>query len=597
VSNPSVLSFSEGTGDVIVDLPTLVATRAVITGDSRSGKSRMVRQLLEQTHGRIPHLIIDPEGDFPTLREKFDYLLVGRGGELAADVATAGTLAQRIFKLRASAIFDLSDMKPKPQQEYVATVLEALMEIHQHEGHPTLVIVDEAQRFAAEKTSGSRSHDALWDVSGRGGKRGFSLIAITPRISDLSKQVAGGLQNRLIFRTTLDNDVERSGKMLGFRTVEQRGELLRLGRGECFAYGPAIGTGQQVYRVRGVAETKTTHIDVTRGARPAPPPAPTAIKALVAELREFEAEAKEEKDRTEKIAAENAELRRRVEYFENLGAPAPAIDEDALQLARDEARYDEARRHERYRQVLVNSAEEAIGVCAESIVDLEGVLAGLRLTRDQLTNVIAGVGEEWVKPVPPDPAPRVMPVVPRATPTPLAPPAPRASATNNGNGSISGPGQRILDAIAFYESLGTATPSKKAIAAFCGVSPNTGSWANRLSELRTAGLIGDPDRERIALTATGRAAADRSTIPKSRRELHDRWLTKLSGPAAKILRILIDTYPDSIDKNALAAHVGVSASTGSWANRLSELRVPGLLDDVSRTEVRAAATLFPKGLR
>jgi len=53
----------------------------------------------------------------------------------------------------------------------------------------------------------------------------------------------------------------------------------------------------------------------------------------------------------------------------------------------------------------------------------------------------------------------------------------------------------------------------------------------------------------------------------------------------------------TIDKNALAAHVGVSPSTGSWANRLSELRVPGLLEDVSRTEVRAAATLFPRGLR
>jgi energy-converting hydrogenase Eha subunit B len=94
----------------------------------------MVRQLLEQTHGRIPHLIIDPEGDFASLREAFDYLLVGRGGELAADVATAGVLAKRLFQLQANAIVDLSDLKPKPQQDYVAAFVAALMDIHQHEG-------------------------------------------------------------------------------------------------------------------------------------------------------------------------------------------------------------------------------------------------------------------------------------------------------------------------------------------------------------------------------------------------------------------------------------------------------------------------------
>ena len=33
--------------------------------------------------GKVPVIIIDQEGEYATLREKFDYILVGKGGEAA----------------------------------------------------------------------------------------------------------------------------------------------------------------------------------------------------------------------------------------------------------------------------------------------------------------------------------------------------------------------------------------------------------------------------------------------------------------------------------------------------------------------------------
>lgn len=258
--------------------------------------------------------------------------------------------------------------------------------------------------------------------------------------------------------------------------------------------------------------------------------------------------------------------------------------------------YQEAQRHDREKRVLAREAELALARVRSAS---EQLAAGVT----HLEAAIAGGAEPFVRPAPPDPARSVLHYIaanyaPAARNGSAKAAANAAAASRPATGSdISGPGQRVLDAIAFYESVGVSTPTKAAVAAFCGVSPKTGSWANRLSELRVAGLIADPARDTIALTAAGRAAADQSTIPTTRRELQERWLAKLSGPAAKVLRVLLDAYPDSVDKSALAAHVGVSASTGSWANRLSELRVPGLLEDVSRTEVRAAATLFPRGLR
>ncbi len=287
------------------------------------------------------------------------------------------------------------------------------------------------------------------------------------------------------------------------------------------------------------------------------------------------------------------ELHKRIRVLEQelqKAGRTPPPDPDALQKLVDRevtrAVAAEGQRHERYRRVLQQAAQSTL----ERVTTVERELAA---ARQGFESVIAGVEDSWITPVATPTLPS-RPPMERAAPARVTPPAPRPATDNGG---ISGPGQRILDAIAFYESVGVPAPAKAAVAAFCGVSPKTGTWSNRLSELRTAGLIEEPARDTIALSASGRARADRSTIPTSLAQLHDRWLGKVSGPAARMLRVLLDVYPDAIEKAALAAHVGVSPSTGTWSNRLSELRVPGLLEDVSRTEVRAAETLFPRGLR
>jgi DNA helicase HerA-like ATPase len=67
------LKFALGTPDGIVDLDRLLDTRLLVQANSGAGKSWGLRRILEQTHGAVQQFVIDPEGEFPTLREKFDY--------------------------------------------------------------------------------------------------------------------------------------------------------------------------------------------------------------------------------------------------------------------------------------------------------------------------------------------------------------------------------------------------------------------------------------------------------------------------------------------------------------------------------------------
>ncbi len=102
---------TETNENVQIDLQRLISTRLLIQANSGGGKSWLIRRLLEQTHGKVQQIVIDLEGEFSTLREKYDYLLVGKDGEIPANIQTAELLARKLLILNVSAIIDLSELK------------------------------------------------------------------------------------------------------------------------------------------------------------------------------------------------------------------------------------------------------------------------------------------------------------------------------------------------------------------------------------------------------------------------------------------------------------------------------------------------------
>ena len=68
-----------------IDLPTLLKTRSLVQANSGGGKSWLIRRILEQSQGKVQQIVIDLEGEFASLRKKFDYILVGKDGDTPAD--------------------------------------------------------------------------------------------------------------------------------------------------------------------------------------------------------------------------------------------------------------------------------------------------------------------------------------------------------------------------------------------------------------------------------------------------------------------------------------------------------------------------------
>jgi uncharacterized protein len=70
-------------GKLECDLPALVDTRLLIQANSGGGKSWLLRLIAERAG--IQTIVLDNEGEFASLRETVDMLLVGANGELPAN--------------------------------------------------------------------------------------------------------------------------------------------------------------------------------------------------------------------------------------------------------------------------------------------------------------------------------------------------------------------------------------------------------------------------------------------------------------------------------------------------------------------------------
>ncbi|MBB4007761.1 ATP-binding protein [Allorhizobium taibaishanense] len=224
-----------------LDIEELLATRLLVQGNSGSGKSHLLRRLLEQSAPWVQQVIIDPEGDFVTLSDKYGHLVVD--GE-RSDAELIG-IANRIRQHRVSCVLTLEGLDIEQQMRAAGVFLNGLFDAERDFWYPVLVVVDEAQMFAPS-VGGDVSEDArklslgaMTNLMCRGRKRGLAGVIATQRLAKLAKNVAAEASNFLMGRTFLDIDMARAADLLGMD--RRQAEMFRdLKRGNFVALGPAL---------------------------------------------------------------------------------------------------------------------------------------------------------------------------------------------------------------------------------------------------------------------------------------------------------------------------------------------------------------------
>ena len=553
------------------NLDLVLSSNLLVQANSGGGKSWLLRRMIEQTFGRVPQIIIDPEGEFSTLRGKFDIILVGKEGDTPADVRSASMLAHRLLELGVSAVIDLFEMSPTARPLWVATFIQALVDAPKRLWRELLVYVDEAHMLAPEPGHGAvdseahrRCRGALIEMASRGRKRGYGLVAATQRLGKLSKDFAAELKNVLIGQTFIDIDRERALGSLGIAKAD-KGEFFHtvknLPPGHFYAMGRALVLEPTPVQI---GEVQTEHPQAGR-RQSAPPPPTDKIRHLLPQLADLPKEAEQ------KIATEK-ELRARIAELERVVAAKPAATPG--QPEKIEVPVVPPEWLDAVKRVLANlahSKDEMQSVLAREMGDATALIGEMV----HLAARYKPTGSHSTQ------APRQMQV---RTPVPTSRPLRPAIASKDGEVPTGGLRRMLIALAQRPKGLTNAQIGVRA-----GLSSKSGTFATYMGRARTQGWISDNGTTRT-ITDTGLDALGSFDPLPEGSELAAYWIAELGGGASRMLQALVEAYPQSLTNAEIGDCAGISSASGTFATYMGKLRSLELV--TGRGQVQASAELF-----
>lgn len=519
-------------GEVQIDVEKLIVTRLLVQADSGGGKSWCMRRIFEQTHPFAQQIIIDPEGEFPSLRERFDYVLAAKqGGDVIATPRYAEAFAHRLLELKVSAIIDLFELRPDERIAYIKQFLTALIDAPKHLWHPVIVGIDEAHVSCPEKGFGeAESTGSVIDLCTRGRKRGYMALLGTQRISSLNKNAAAQLKNKIIGSASLDLDMKRAGDELGF-DKDARKELRRLESGNFFAFGPAIS---QTVAMVNVGKVLTTHPEAGSALSLIVPPAPARIRAVLGKLADLPAEAEAQLKTVEDFKREVTELKKQLTIAKNAQPPAakplapveikvPILKESDLKVLKHG--------NELHTRALA-AFEKLGGELAQSSENLKKITAAVL----QAANVKI----------------QALPRPPLATVKPRPVIAPRQVQSN---GDLSGGKRELMIAISQYPE-GVEASTLKVLTGYKSTSVRVYTGA-----LKTEGYATEHGGK-LFPTDSGIAAIgdDYEQLPTGT-ALVERWQQKLTGGEGVIFNVIVNNHPNGVSRELIESETSYKTTS------------------------------------
>jgi len=168
-------------------------------GITGSGKTNTAAVLIEELLSNgLPLTIVDIEGEYWGLKEKFEVLVAGRSqhSELEVGPGNAGLLAEISVQRGISVILDLSDFTQNEAYEFLIHYFTSLWTACSLSKQPYQIVLEEAHEFVPQGM-GTPLKQILTRIALRGRKRGLGIILISQRSAKVEKDVL--TQTSLLF--------------------------------------------------------------------------------------------------------------------------------------------------------------------------------------------------------------------------------------------------------------------------------------------------------------------------------------------------------------------------------------------------------------
>lgn len=568
-----------------LDKDVLMETRFGCTASSRWGKSHLFRVIFEQSYRIVQQIIIDPEGEYPSLRKLQDsnYIIIGKGDlvDIQISIKIAEHLALKLMEENASAIIDLSSLSRTEKLQFVTIFTNTLADIPQRLwNRECIVAIDETHKFAPEKPKkGTVAFDcieALTNLADSGGKRGICLMVATQRLAKLEKDVFAECDNKMVGHTSYNDDRKRGAEELGDKSITE--SLKTLPKGEFFCTGAAFVVEGQ----KGVGLDDVVHVKVDdvltkhdkRGEKAAfiPPKNENVIQLLkrfenITEVAEKELKTKQ--DLESEIARLNLELRKKAMS----GSKSPI---QVIRTGPTEEQVKEAQSNG-YKLGWTDCWTEWNKFVSAVPKDLEMIMHKI----DQLFTIRTTVGElqkSFNEKLPLTHPP--ISYTPKVQTNTAFVPKKIISPTYTGMWE-SAPlklSPSMLDFLAFLASMPNRPLPKSLAFQAAKISSKSSLRGTAVKALKDMGLIIESDNQvqiniqkfPDIIRLLGSRYHDKSTMTL------DEWEQTLSGSTKKIFAVIRQST--RLDRDSISIEAGISPTSSGLGTSLAELQALGLIE-------------------
>lgn len=589
-----------------LSLPTDIVTQVeVILAKRRAGKSYTMRRIVEQLLNTSQQVVlVDPKGDQWGIRSSSDgkkpgfpvLILGGEHGDLPLETNGGEVVARLVVEERVSVLLDLSQFRKHELATFMTAFLENLYRLKAQEKYrtPVKLVVDEADAIAPQKPQKGeeRMLGAIEDIVRRGGQRGIGCTLVTQRSAVLNKNVLTQAQMLVVLRTIAPQDIAAMKAWIDVHGTAEEGRTLieslpSLPIGDAWFWSPGWPTEDGIFKRVHVLPIET----FDSGATPKPGQkqiipknlADVDLDALKGQMAATIEKKKQEDPKELHRRIIDLEKQLSVQKNSNTVVASPMGVSQWMEYGR---KYNYA---EFFENKIRNEEQKK---CAADIKRLQILINKM----DDL--FVAGrqlAGAEQLREASKQPVTILPESPPKTLPKKelLYVHTSRDADIAVDTADISGPEQRILDAVAWAQTI-IQKPSNSLITFLAGyTNPKSTGYTNPRGTLTAKGLIEYPVPGTVVLTSIGRIIANEPESAGSEQELHRRVLSRLTGPQSRILKILLEERGGAIDNVALSAAAGYTnpKSTG-YTNPRGELRSYGLIE-YTPDGVRACNILFP----
>ncbi|MDD5417264.1 MAG: DUF87 domain-containing protein [Candidatus Nanoarchaeia archaeon] len=228
------------------DAQELITGRTCILAQSGGGKSYGMGVICEELCRQgLGFAVIDTEGEYSSLKQKFDVVWVGNSKEcdITLDKINFDDFSRKAMMSNMAVIFDVSDAMDL--MSVVDKICSSLYRTASELKLPYLLIIEEADKFAPQRNG--KVVGSLNEIARRGRKRGLGLLIASQRPAFVNKDVLSQCNNQFIGKLTIQNDLNAVRQFFNVRE-----ELLKLPdlNYEFFAMGSIVNGKDTLFKFK-----------------------------------------------------------------------------------------------------------------------------------------------------------------------------------------------------------------------------------------------------------------------------------------------------------------------------------------------------------